>query len=314
MVSLCHLVGRSVVDAANSDTPRNPFGSLSPQSEEGIVFCKSLSLSEKEGAHKRRDNMDAPTPPSPVVKRRRSNGGTGAPVRFNVGGTYFTTSLHTLRAAPDSFLGRMFAEDSAFDAPVVDETGAVFLDRDPELFGYVLDYLRRGGRFLFYLDSCDSLAKRLADEADFLGLPAMKEQIATNSDNLRMWLAQKQHDTEKDMVEALNDMRGAIEDVGAELKGACADATEQLKEIQENIGFLSFPDFPDFPDTSSELEEIAKSSEKLCKSFDKLGDKLCISFDKLGGKMCDSFDKLGEKMCDSFTEVDVKLCGGGARA
>jgi len=54
-------------------------------------------------------------------------------VRLNVGGTFFTTSLDTLCAVPDSLLGRMFDPDSAFGNLPTDETGTVFLDRDPEV-------------------------------------------------------------------------------------------------------------------------------------------------------------------------------------
>ena len=63
-------------------------------------------------------------------------------VPLNVGGLGFMTTLGTLRKYPDSFLGAMFS--GRHSNLKRDETGAVFLDRDPMLFGIVLQFLRQG--------------------------------------------------------------------------------------------------------------------------------------------------------------------------
>ena len=62
-------------------------------------------------------------------------------VALNVGGLHFTTTLGTLRKYPDSYLGAMFSGRHALKR---DETGAVLLDRDPMLFGVILQFLRLG--------------------------------------------------------------------------------------------------------------------------------------------------------------------------
>ena len=65
-----------------------------------------------------------------------------APVHLDVGGKQFTTSLSTLTAVPgskifDLFTGRL--------ATVLDmKTNSYFIDRDGELFRFVLQFLRDG--------------------------------------------------------------------------------------------------------------------------------------------------------------------------
>lgn len=60
-------------------------------------------------------------------------------VHLNVGGTRFSTSRHTLMWVPDSFFTALLSgRISSFR----DETGAIFIDRDPKLFATILNYLR----------------------------------------------------------------------------------------------------------------------------------------------------------------------------
>ena len=64
-------------------------------------------------------------------------------VRLNVGGTKFTTTLSTLRAAPGSKLACGVEEWVDADG-VVPGSQHLFIDSDPETFAWVLDFLRRG--------------------------------------------------------------------------------------------------------------------------------------------------------------------------
>ena len=59
-------------------------------------------------------------------------------VRLNVGGREYVTSLSTLRRIEGSMLATMFASG----IPSTTTDGAYFLDRDGDLFGFVLSYLR----------------------------------------------------------------------------------------------------------------------------------------------------------------------------
>ena len=58
---------------------------------------------------------------------------------MNVGGTLFTTALSTLRRFPDSLLGSMF---SGRHQILRDKEQHPFIDTDPTLFRYILEYLR----------------------------------------------------------------------------------------------------------------------------------------------------------------------------
>jgi hypothetical protein len=64
--------------------------------------------------------------------------------KLNVGGVRFDTSRTTLTSVPESMLSTMFGArlDMLRRDP---EDGSVFLDRDGERFGLVLDFLRDGG-------------------------------------------------------------------------------------------------------------------------------------------------------------------------
>lgn len=69
-------------------------------------------------------------------------------ITLNVGGKHFTTSRSTLLAKePLSMLARMFADDNnmyLMNPSATDETGAYLIDRSPEYFEPILNYLRHG--------------------------------------------------------------------------------------------------------------------------------------------------------------------------
>jgi hypothetical protein len=66
-------------------------------------------------------------------------------IKLNVGGQVFTTTLDTLRSAPQSMLSSMFSGRFELD---VDEDGCVFIDRDPTHFRLILNFLRVGATAL----------------------------------------------------------------------------------------------------------------------------------------------------------------------
>lgn len=75
-------------------------------------------------------------------------------VALNVGGKIFTTTKSTLRAIPDSKLDKIIT--GRF--PVIkDENENIFLDRNPDYFQYVLEFLRDGS--ILY-PSQDSFARK----------------------------------------------------------------------------------------------------------------------------------------------------------
>jgi hypothetical protein len=62
-------------------------------------------------------------------------------IELNVGGCRFQTSVQTLRRVPgnrfDAYFSGRYAQD-------VSEDGSIIVDRDGELFGHVLEYMRDG--------------------------------------------------------------------------------------------------------------------------------------------------------------------------
>jgi hypothetical protein len=64
---------------------------------------------------------------------------SGDIVHLNVGGTRFSTSRITLTQICDSFFSSLL---SGRIQSLKDEKGAIFIDRDPDLFRLILNYLR----------------------------------------------------------------------------------------------------------------------------------------------------------------------------
>ena len=94
-------------------------------------------------------------------------------INLNVGGKFYTTSISTLTKYPDSMLGRMFGGDlpSAKDAQ-----GNVVIDRDGELFRYVLTFLRSSK--LILPENFNELAL-LKEEAEFYQIPELTAAVRT---------------------------------------------------------------------------------------------------------------------------------------
>lgn len=92
----------------------------------------------------------------------------GRSVKLNVGGKIYQTTLSTLLKDPNSMLSAMFSGRHELNQD--EEDGAYFIDRDGELFRYVLNYLRNDE--LFCPD--DKLfQKELLAEARFYQLQGM---------------------------------------------------------------------------------------------------------------------------------------------
>ncbi|EFA07111.1 BTB/POZ domain-containing protein KCTD3 isoform X2 [Tribolium castaneum] len=64
---------------------------------------------------------------------------TGDILHLNVGGKRFSTSKQTLTLIPDTFFTALL---SGRISSLRDEKGAIFIDRDPEIFSIILNYLR----------------------------------------------------------------------------------------------------------------------------------------------------------------------------
>lgn len=132
-------------------------------------------------------------------------------VRLNVGGTHFDVSEHVLRQHQGCFFDVMLDEYFTLDR---DETGAIFIDRDPHLFREVLHFLRTGDVASILRRTAHTTTtiasggaagvdvppeelkpnaeevRRLAEEARFYGLDLLYMQLST--DRL-VWRRQGEH-------------------------------------------------------------------------------------------------------------------------
>ncbi|XP_066277211.1 BTB/POZ domain-containing protein KCTD7-like [Branchiostoma lanceolatum] len=91
-------------------------------------------------------------------------------VELNVGGTYFTTCLATLRKYPESMLATMF---SGRHRLARDKEGRYFIDRDGTYFKVVLDFLRTDD----LPDIPQNSLEHAYNEAQFYGLDPLMAQL-----------------------------------------------------------------------------------------------------------------------------------------
>uniref|UniRef100_A0A1B6E3M3 BTB/POZ domain-containing protein KCTD3 n=1 Tax=Clastoptera arizonana TaxID=38151 RepID=A0A1B6E3M3_9HEMI len=95
-------------------------------------------------------------------------------VHLNVGGTRFSTSRQTLMWIPDSFFTALL---SGRISSLRDETGAIFIDRDPKLFATILNYLRTRD-----IDLRHSDIRSLRHEAEYYGIAPLVKRLVLCED------------------------------------------------------------------------------------------------------------------------------------
>ncbi|XP_076156509.1 BTB/POZ domain-containing protein KCTD3 [Alosa pseudoharengus] len=95
--------------------------------------------------------------------------GMGEIIQLNVGGTRFSTSRQTLMWIPDSFFSSLL---SGRISTLRDETGAIFIDRDPTAFAPILNFLRTKE-----LDLRGVNINVLRHEAEFYGITPLVRRL-----------------------------------------------------------------------------------------------------------------------------------------
>ncbi|CEL93325.1 unnamed protein product [Vitrella brassicaformis CCMP3155] len=121
-------------------------------------------------------------------------------VRLNVGGREFSVAISTLLRHPDTLLGQLVTNQSTAEYQQVQQGQPVFIDADPSLFPYVIDYYRHGTP-LFIDGNTDT--RRLMREMRYFGLnisdsetdlqrpPPSEEQRASRRDEVMRRVAVK---------------------------------------------------------------------------------------------------------------------------
>ncbi|KAF6079391.1 SH3KBP1 binding protein 1 [Phyllostomus discolor] len=99
---------------------------------------------------------------APAAEGFPGRGPPGEVIHLNVGGKRFSTSRQTLTWIPDSFFSSLL---SGRISTLKDETGAIFIDRDPTVFAPILNFLRTKE-----LDPRGVHGSSLLHEAQFYGL------------------------------------------------------------------------------------------------------------------------------------------------
>jgi hypothetical protein len=95
-------------------------------------------------------------------------------IHLNVGGTKFSTSRQTLTCVQDSFFTSLL---SGRIPTCRDETGALFIDRDPKLFSIILNFLRTKE-----LDVNGVDISVLRHEAEFYGVLPLAQRLSLCED------------------------------------------------------------------------------------------------------------------------------------
>ncbi|XP_045132172.1 BTB/POZ domain-containing protein KCTD3-like isoform X2 [Portunus trituberculatus] len=95
--------------------------------------------------------------------------GSGDIINLNVGGQRFSTSRHTLTWVPDTFFTSLL---SGRISTLRDESGAIFIDRDPSLFSIILNYLRTRDLNMVVVD-----INALRHEAEFYGIAPLVKRL-----------------------------------------------------------------------------------------------------------------------------------------
>eukprot|EP00002_Diphylleia_rotans_P002037 TRINITY_DN11242_c0_g1_i1.p1 TRINITY_DN11242_c0_g1~~TRINITY_DN11242_c0_g1_i1.p1 ORF type:complete len:204 (+),score=56.11 TRINITY_DN11242_c0_g1_i1:50-661(+) len=100
-------------------------------------------------------------------------------IKLNVGGKMFATTVETLTRISDTFFSGFFKGDFVCS---IDEFGCYFIDRDGELFRYVLNYLRTGALHASQQD----LLLQVRDEALFFQIVPLIHLVEENLEEIRM--------------------------------------------------------------------------------------------------------------------------------
>ncbi|KAL1769251.1 SH3KBP1-binding protein 1 isoform X2 [Sigmodon hispidus] len=103
-----------------------------------------------------------------------SRGAPGEVIHLNVGGKRFSTSRQTLTWIPDSFFSSLL---SGRISTLKDETGAIFIDRDPTVFAPILNFLRTKE-----LDPRGIHGSSLLHEAQFYGLTPLVRRLQVGAE------------------------------------------------------------------------------------------------------------------------------------
>ena len=194
-----------------------------------------------------------------MSKRRRVAAPSDSVLEINVGGTIFVTKKSTLSFENDSMLARLFDDESPFGELPRDQSDRVFLDRDPAVFGVVLEYLRCAGRLVgATARSADELS-RVKEQAEFFGLSGLvsavdeilEERQKAENARTKKATAEEAKRKRKEMAEAAEEVKRKTKE---ELEARRGRKIMQYRHAR--LGPLDMPDGAELDANRNELKEL----------------------------------------------------------
>jgi len=180
-------------------------------------------------------------------------------------------------------LANKFDPDSQFAAPVEFE-GAIFLDRDPDSFKYVLNYLRDGCRARFGAKGVD--VKQLEADADYFGLVGLKTFCVK---------AQKAAEREgRDTTSSLRKIATSSKQLANKIEAL----TEKIEGIADGFNTESICD--KIEALTENIEGIANGAEDICNAITDNSNTEAIC-----GAITDNRNT--EAICDAIRSADSKI-------
>lgn len=116
-------------------------------------------------------------------------------VKFNVGGTIFSTYRSTLTKRIKKFNSEEYYDPHLLNGLIMgltdvklDDNNAIFIDRNPDYFNFVLDYLRSVGATetvqKFNLPKDEDVLKEIANEAKYYRVAGLRDLIYPSIETL----------------------------------------------------------------------------------------------------------------------------------
>jgi len=236
-------------------------------------------------------------------------------LKLNVGGQAYVTLRSTLCDDVNSMLFSKFSPDSAFASPA-EVDGMIFIDRDPNCFKYVLNFLRCGCKAQF--DPKDVDLKQLAAEADYFGLVALKEfcdkeqkvrdkkdgKVLSQKKRMDAAIVKIAEEVEKQsgrtadylVARSISSLGGNIDRVGSAIQAQTITMKHEAKKIAsavENMAHFTETQSDYVEKISCTLDAIDDAGKDVIKSIDDVGVAL-VGYS--GNSVYDAVNNLSESV------------------
>lgn len=166
-------------------------------------------------------------------------------LQLNVGGQYFSTTRETLSAAGHSFFSGLISGSFGI---LRDSKGCVFIDRDPKLFRYVLNFLRSQCTSLAVETDSRAKLRAILIEAEFFQVSPLIEHIQQRLGELA-----KQ---EKDSVKAVaREMKQQMEFAAPSLSRGASNLQAPAQGPAQDLGVPAQANGIDDPDSDSDSQD-----------------------------------------------------------